>query len=658
MADRKSERRRTPKNRQTLWRRILLRPSYWVALASILVYWDEKALHGEFVYDDDGSIRANPVVNGKAPWTDAFRRDFWGTPMTNIQSHKSFRPITTLSFKLNWILFPPANQDKNLVPGADRTVGTYSFHVANVLLHGMVSGLVTEAAAFVFHAKRTEDLIAQITTGFLFGLHPVHSEAVSNVTSRGELFMSLFFLLSFLSFASQIHSLTVNQTAPRGFISFLAIYIIPWLCMTLSLFSKEQGGATLISLVVYDFLRNHFSVVDLFRSILRRKSQAVAFVRRTVVLAVETLLVCGWRYWLNGETKPDFVFDQNPAGFAPDRFTRAFSVTWVYCLYIWDALYPRYLTVDWSGKSIPLITDLNDPRAALVIVLWCFAFLCLISTIFGLPSRSEAVRYYRTSTLISFVAFLFCPFLLSSNILVVVGLMKADRVIYLPLMGFCLMEAQLVRYACSLPSSSRRGSKQIGMQVFHLEKICHAAILIQMLLFCRKVHERNHAWANGTTLWTAAYNVNPRSHHTIYNCGYNLSLQGRYEEAERVLHEIGHPDVDGPTTTFVYVMVLQNLGRCKEALPLIDRAMDVLAEQKRKGGVRYTDESIQRAKSNLLVATGFCTSDLGERANYMLKAVETDPLNDYAVQSATALNEFMKKMTDKQALAHILKENR
>jgi hypothetical protein len=38
-------------------------------------------------------------------------------------------------------------------------------------------------------------------------------------------------------------------------------------------------------------------------------------------------------------------------------------------------------------------------------------------------------------------AFTFSPFLLSSNLLVVVGLMKADRVIYLPLFGFCLLEA-------------------------------------------------------------------------------------------------------------------------------------------------------------------------------------------------------------------------
>ena len=47
----------------------------------------------------------------------------------------------------------------------------------------------------------------------------------------------------------------------------------------------------------------------------------------------------------------------------------------------------------------------------------------------------------------AFLGFLFAPFLLSSNILVVVGLMKADRVIYLPLMGFCLLEALVLLHA-------------------------------------------------------------------------------------------------------------------------------------------------------------------------------------------------------------------
>ena len=65
---------------------------------------DPQALRGKWVYDDAGSVAKNVVVNGQVPWKDAFTRDFWGTPMEAVQSHKSFRPLTTLSFRLNQII--------------------------------------------------------------------------------------------------------------------------------------------------------------------------------------------------------------------------------------------------------------------------------------------------------------------------------------------------------------------------------------------------------------------------------------------------------------------------------------------------------------------------------------------------------------------------
>ena len=137
--------------------------------------------------------------------------------------------------------------------------------------------------------------------------------------------------------------------------------------MTLSIFSKEQGATTLISLVLWDFLKYHGDLSSLYRKLFPsnpkktdddndattttatlkpERAEAWQFVWRTAVLAIETLIIVGWRYMLNGQSSPDFIVAQNPAGFAEDRFTKLFSVTWVYCLYIPDALYPYYLSRD------------------------------------------------------------------------------------------------------------------------------------------------------------------------------------------------------------------------------------------------------------------------------------------------------------------------
>jgi protein O-mannosyl-transferase len=140
-------------------KRWLLRPSLWTCILGIVAYWDSTALHGGYVYDDAGSIKNNPVVTGAVSWKEAATRDFWGTPMTQPQSHKSFRPLTTLSFRLNWMWSEWRGT-------SDTEDHTYGFHVVNVALHGFVTALVTEAAAFVLEGETT--VVPQLLTGLLW----------------------------------------------------------------------------------------------------------------------------------------------------------------------------------------------------------------------------------------------------------------------------------------------------------------------------------------------------------------------------------------------------------------------------------------------------------------------------------------------------------
>jgi hypothetical protein len=639
--------------------RILLRPSLWVFIITVLAYWDETVLHGKFVYDDAGSVKMNVVVNGNVNFSEVFRRDFWGTPMSEPASHKSFRPITTISFRLNWI-WAEYQHGK----AVNYQVDTYGFHVFNVLLHGIVSSLVTESAAFVFSAPKTTrtiavgNKIAILITGVIFGLHPVHAEAVTNITSRGELLMSFFFLSAFLIYANNVPQYNNNNSLPNkdqttfSIHNMICIYILPWMCMICSVFSKEQGATTLATLVLYDFIQNHdHGILHYWQCLRRRETQAVAFFRRAGIWTIQSILVAGWRYWLNGETSPDFIADQNPAGFATDRFTRIFSVPWVYCLYIFDAMYPLYLCPDWSGLSIDLIQTARDPRIIGVVCLWMLAGLCGISLLTGWWFSQETTQRpndTRRIVLLAFFAFMFSPFLLSSNLLVVVGLMKADRVIYLPLMGFCLLEALAFKslfFQDTFVVKTDDGSRHHRLAKY---AIGYLLALSQLTFFTIILHERNIAWSDSLNLWTRAYQINNRSHHTMYNCGYELSLTKRYAEASMVLQPIGNAHVDGPSNTFVYAMVLYNLDQCEEARALIDDALVVIEEKRKDGGVRNTKSSLDRTQSNLLVAKAFCTDDLQESGRTMYKAVQVDPTNQYAVEQATNMVKHIEAIQQKQ----------
>ena len=51
----------------------------------------------DFVFDDIPAVKENKDITTDHPG-DIFRHDFWGSNISSSTSHKSYRPLTTLSF--------------------------------------------------------------------------------------------------------------------------------------------------------------------------------------------------------------------------------------------------------------------------------------------------------------------------------------------------------------------------------------------------------------------------------------------------------------------------------------------------------------------------------------------------------------------------------
>lgn len=64
---------------------------------SVACYFN--AIWGDFVHDDVPAIVQNRDVLGETSILELFRNDFWGASMSDPASHKSYRPLTTLSFR-------------------------------------------------------------------------------------------------------------------------------------------------------------------------------------------------------------------------------------------------------------------------------------------------------------------------------------------------------------------------------------------------------------------------------------------------------------------------------------------------------------------------------------------------------------------------------
>ena len=71
--------------------------AFLVAVLGFLCYfssWD-----GEFVFDDSEAILNNKDVKLDKPWENLFFHDFWGNKLASNTSHKSYRPLTVITFR-------------------------------------------------------------------------------------------------------------------------------------------------------------------------------------------------------------------------------------------------------------------------------------------------------------------------------------------------------------------------------------------------------------------------------------------------------------------------------------------------------------------------------------------------------------------------------
>ena len=57
------------------------------------------SLDCDFVFDDVSAVKDNRDLRPHSPITNIFLHDFWGTNMEKEHSHKSYRPLTVLTFR-------------------------------------------------------------------------------------------------------------------------------------------------------------------------------------------------------------------------------------------------------------------------------------------------------------------------------------------------------------------------------------------------------------------------------------------------------------------------------------------------------------------------------------------------------------------------------
>ncbi|KAJ8787300.1 hypothetical protein J1605_005886 [Eschrichtius robustus] len=216
-----------------LWAKLL------VGFVSLVCF--ARSYDGDFVFDDSEAIVNNKDLRAETPLGDLWHHDFWGNRLSSNTSHKSYRPLTVLTFRMNYYL-----------SGGFHPV---SFHVVNILLHSGVSILLVDVFSVLFGGLqytskgRRLNLAprSSLLAALLFAVHPVHTECVAAVVGCADLLAALFFLLSFLGYCKAL-----KETNKEGTHSTFWV-LLSILLGAVAMLCKEQG-ITVLSYTVLDQL--------------------------------------------------------------------------------------------------------------------------------------------------------------------------------------------------------------------------------------------------------------------------------------------------------------------------------------------------------------------------------------------------------------------
>ncbi|XP_058718694.1 protein O-mannosyl-transferase TMTC1-like [Poecile atricapillus] len=528
-------------------------------LAGLCALCYGNSLRGEFVHDDVWAIVNNPDVRAAAPVSAAFANDFWGKRMAENTSHKSYRPLCVLTFKLNILL---------------AGMNPFYFHAVNVILHC----LVTLVLMYTCDKAVFKDCRLAFVTALFFAVHPIHTEAVTGIVGRADVLACLLFLLAFLSYNRSVDQLYVGEHfPPTASPLFLLLSLFLGTCAMLV---KETGVTVFGVCLVYDFFSLSYNGLKLrnggihqrpvrpavssgcssppvplsgrengkqqrlahrgawsschpeeqpsgglavpsraiwaIRSYLTANNNqnflytARPFLKRAALVISYVILVLYFRLWIMGGSMPMFSEQDNPASFSPYLLTRFLTYSYLLAFNAWLLLAPITLCYDWQVGSIPLVESIWDVRNLATV------FLVLVMTLLSLHCISAFKKLEHKEVLVGLL-FLVFPFIPASNLFFRVGFVVAERVLYMPSMGYCILFVH--------------GLKKLSTWLNKWRITVPTLFAFLLLLFSWKTVKQNEIWLSRESLFSSGVKTLPHNAKVHYNYANFLKDQGRNIEA-------------------------------------------------------------------------------------------------------------------------------
>jgi len=382
-----------------------------------------------------------------------------------------YRPVSTFSYLVNYTVLGDGTR-----PG--------DYHWVNFALHAINTTLVYLLGILIFERSSLALALAA-----LWGLHPVLTESVTNIVGRADLLAAFGVLTGLLCYARAVSIAGWRRWAWLGALV---------LAQAIGLFSKESAIVLPGIMLLYDLVWSE-------RSTWRARAPAYA----ALALPIAAF------FYLRGGFDTHMLIEatENPlvnAGFWTARITAVRVIG----KFLWLFFWPVELSADYSYNAVPLFdwraSSWEDAKA-LISVAICLGFVLL------------AARWRHTvKAFLFFLGFFFVALLPTSNLVITIGSIMAERFLYLPSVGLAGCTVAVIHQLARRFSSKWRVAPQAAW----------VAMGVACLVFAARTYARNFDWQNARTLWTSTVNVCPESARPHYNLATELAqIQGELPNA-------------------------------------------------------------------------------------------------------------------------------
>lgn len=472
-----------------------------IALAATAVLAFMGVLQNDFVnYDDPAYVTANPFVQNGLSF-DSVKKALFYTKTSN------WHPLTWLSIMLDVELFG---------------MNPAGHHLTNLLLHTANTVLL-----FIVLRRMTGGRWASAFVAVLFGIHPLHVEPVAWVSSRKDVLSALFFLLMVLAYHW--------YTRKPGVLRNLVVTVL----FVLGFMAKAMLVTAPCVLLLLDYwpLKRFAEAPPFDKAALRRTATLVLEKLHLFALAIAGAIVTS----ATGRTATVSMGDY------PLHY-RIASTLVSYGAYMADTV--------WPSKLVPFY-----PVRGETTIFWqglgsLFVLAAIFIFVFTMRKRCPAL-------VVGWL--LFVGMLAPVSMIVLVGsASRADRYMYVPIIGLFIMAAWGIPRLVSARPHGRIW-------------LATAALIVLAALFCCTVRQVGH-WRNSITLFqytVDAYPNNPLAHN---NLGVALEAAGRKEEAVAHYLEALRIQPYYVDALFYLGSNLVERGLVDEAIPLLSQAVTLEPE--------------------------------------------------------------------------------